>query len=217
LDDAGTERDGKCLLERLHSLGFTHDATLEHMCVMLLLLMPVLLMLVLLLPLLLLLPPLTMIFSTRKDFQIEGVNPNLAIGAVALCHVLVNGYRVLYNRQGGIVSPMDSAIICSKYAALDAPAAAKAVQLFRAAGFPTVQNQFIVISNFWMCRLSENKVTRKSAPCPQKTRITKPETPNPVPQIHNSDKPTPNYQPKTIKPNSTTSNPKPQTPNPKPR
>jgi len=35
LDDAGTEINGKCLLERLHSLGFTHDSTLEHMCALL--------------------------------------------------------------------------------------------------------------------------------------------------------------------------------------
>ncbi len=30
--DVGTEIDGKSLVERLHSLGFTHDATLKHMC-----------------------------------------------------------------------------------------------------------------------------------------------------------------------------------------
>ena len=77
--------------ERLHSLGFTHDATLEHMCVMLLLLLRLLLML---------LPSLTMTFSTCKHFQIEGVIPNLAIGAVTMCRELL---RVKRAKKAGLV------------------------------------------------------------------------------------------------------------------
>jgi hypothetical protein len=37
LDGDEHNRDGMSLLERLHALGFTHDATLESMCVLLLL------------------------------------------------------------------------------------------------------------------------------------------------------------------------------------
>ena len=94
----------------------------------------------------LLLPHLKIARSTRTDFQIEGVVPHLAIGAVTLCLVLIRASRLLHS--GWTPPPIDCAIFMGKYEALDASEQTRVVQLYAEAGFPSDQTKFGVANYF---------------------------------------------------------------------
>ena len=83
--------------------------------------------------------------SKCKHFEIEGVAPSLAIGAVTVCHVLIEGLRSMLSHQHQSL-PMDKKLISSKFAALDSDAMLEAVRLFEEAGFATEITQ-VSISN----------------------------------------------------------------------
>ena len=87
----------------------------------------------------LLLLHLNIAFSTRQDFQIEGVVPHLAVGAVTLCLVLIRASCLLQSGRAELPPSMDCAIFMGKYEALDVAEKTRVVQLYAAAGFPSDQ------------------------------------------------------------------------------